>query len=320
MNEQRYRMAEQRLWSGLGLTPTERTVTGARTGATVRVQEIGTGPPILFIHGASNGGASWAPLAAGLPGFRCLLVDRPGCALSPAVPRPSRDLRTLEALADDLLVDLLDEVDIERAGIVATSYGGFFAFRSAAAHPDRFDRIMEFGWSFGAPAERVPFVMRFAAVPGLRMLLTKVPPTDRSVRMMLRSIGLRSAIDSGRIEDAVAWFLALQRDTDTMANELRSGPPVFRPIRGLDEACLLPRELLARVSVPVRFVWGEDDPLGGRAIAQAFSEMLPRAELEMWQGTGHAPWMDDPDRAAASARAFFAMPADGASGDAAPQA
>ena len=56
----------------------------------LRVQELGDGPPILFIHGANTSGTSWATLAAKLPSFRCLLLDRPGTGLSPALPaRPT---------------------------------------------------------------------------------------------------------------------------------------------------------------------------------------------------------------------------------------
>ena len=53
-----------------------------RTGVTVRVQEVGTGPPVVFVHGGSNGGASWARWSRRLDGFRCVVLDRPGCGLS----------------------------------------------------------------------------------------------------------------------------------------------------------------------------------------------------------------------------------------------
>ncbi len=98
----RYRSAEQRLWRTLGVTPVERSVKLARTGVTVRLQEVGAGPPVVFVHGASNAGTSWASLAALLGGFRCLLLDRPGCGLSDPLPQPLDDSARLAAFADDL--------------------------------------------------------------------------------------------------------------------------------------------------------------------------------------------------------------------------
>ena len=68
MDELRYREAEQRLWRSLDAAPTDRSLPLDRTGVTVRVQELGEGPPIVFVHGGSISGTSWAPLAARLPG------------------------------------------------------------------------------------------------------------------------------------------------------------------------------------------------------------------------------------------------------------
>ena len=62
MNEARYREAERRLWESVGVTPTEQQLRLERTGVTVRVQEAGDGPAVVFVHGLSNSGVSWAPL------------------------------------------------------------------------------------------------------------------------------------------------------------------------------------------------------------------------------------------------------------------
>ena len=77
MNEGRYREAENALWAAVGVTPIERFVDLPRAGLRVRCQEVGDGPPVLFVHGANTSGLSWATLAAKLVAFRCILVDRP---------------------------------------------------------------------------------------------------------------------------------------------------------------------------------------------------------------------------------------------------
>jgi 2-hydroxy-6-oxonona-2,4-dienedioate hydrolase len=82
MNEGRYREAEERLWASVGVTPTERCIRLEPHGVEMRVQEVGQGPPVLFVHGGSNNGTSWATLAVHLTDFRCILLDRPGCGLS----------------------------------------------------------------------------------------------------------------------------------------------------------------------------------------------------------------------------------------------
>jgi hypothetical protein len=58
MNEGEYRRAEARLWASVGLEPSERRIRMPTTGAVVRVQELGQGEPVLFIHGAPNAGST----------------------------------------------------------------------------------------------------------------------------------------------------------------------------------------------------------------------------------------------------------------------
>ena len=306
VNEVRFREAERRLWDSVGATPTERRVHLGRSNVTVRVQEVGEGPPVLFVHGASNSGSSWASLVARLSGFRCVLLDRPGCGLSDPLVEGLNDIEGIEAYADTMIPDVLDALGLASAHVAATSYGGYFALRAAAAHPDRIDRMVEFGWTIGAPMANVPLVMRLGSVPLLGRMMARVPPNERAVRMLLRQIGLRQALESGRFtQEAIDWYLALLRDTHTMRNDIRASPRVILPIRGMNERVLLSASLLANIRTPTHFLWGEQDPNGGADIARQFVGLLPNAELELMPGVGHAPWMDDPDHAAITTRRFL---------------
>ena len=51
MNEARYLQVEQRLWTSLGLDPVERHVRLPNLDTSVRVQEFGDGPLVVFVHG-----------------------------------------------------------------------------------------------------------------------------------------------------------------------------------------------------------------------------------------------------------------------------
>lgn len=262
---------------------------------------------MLFIHGGSIAGASWCKLAAGLEGVRCILVDRPGCGLSdPIVGGPLRDLASVEAYADRLLADLLDALELDRAAVAATSYGGLFALRGAAAAPDRVTKLIEYSWPVGAPNESAPFSARMAALPGMQALMTRVPMTRGMVKGALRQFGLAKAIDSGAFDDVMLdWAYALLRHTDTLANDVRSSPKLFTPIRGQNRDILLTDDLLSKLAMPALFLWGEDDPNGGAAVARAFVPRLPNAELVVIPGAQHAPWIDDPESCVARTQAFL---------------
>jgi pimeloyl-ACP methyl ester carboxylesterase len=45
--------------------------------------------------------------------------------------------------------------------------------------------------------------------------------------------------------------------------------------------------------------------MGGADTAQAFSALVPGAQLEVMPRAGHAPWIDDPDHAASVTAAFL---------------
>lgn len=307
VDDSRFRREERKLWESVGAAPTERVLELSRTGVTVRVQEVGEGPPVLFVHGASNCGTSWAPLVGRLDGYRCILLDRPGCGLSAALPHRLDDVGALATFAEDLLVDVFDALDIDRAHLVVTSFGGYLGLRTAAAHPDRVAGLVAMGWSIGAPLARTPLVMRIAAVPLIGRLLTALPPNERVVRSIFKSIGLGQALEAGRVtQPMLDFYLALLRDTATMRNELDAGPPILTALKGINTSVLLGDDVLGAIDVPVHFLWGEGDPLGGAEIARAFAARVPKAELQLVPGAGHAVWIDDPELAAGTVTRFCA--------------
>jgi pimeloyl-ACP methyl ester carboxylesterase len=300
MHAARFRAAEQALWRSCGREPREHRLGLARLGTIVRVLEAGDGPPVLFVHGANNGGSSWASLAAALPGFRCLLLDRPGCGLSGTLPRRLADLDALGDFGRTLVPSVLDALGLDDAAVVATSYGGYLALQAASSRPDRVRQLLLMGWSVGASAP--PRSIRLASIPAVGRAMAAAPTNERAVRAMLRRIGLRGALDSGRFgPEMLAWYVSLLRDTDTLRNELAAGPTF--PVLRMDDRALLPASMLAGIRTPVSMLWGEDDPFGGAETARRFATLLPHATLELRPGVGHAPWIDEPEHAAAFVRA-----------------
>lgn len=295
MNVERYREAEAALWRHVGVEPRERRARLVRHGTEVRAQETGQGRPVLFLHGAPNGGATWAPLAPHLRDFRCIFLDRPGTGLS----EPARIPRGEEqAFVATLALDVLDALGIERADLVGSSLGGYAALRAAASAPARIGRVILMGSPgpiLDAPV--APF-LRMLGVPGVARLLAALPASRASGRMMTRQIGHGASIDAGRIPAAFFdWYLALQRDTPTMREELTFLRRIVT-VRGFRRESYLGREELAAVHVPVRLVWGSADAFGGEDLARRIASALPRAELQILPNGGHLPWLDDPEAAA----------------------
>ena len=79
---ERYRAAERNLWDHYALRPTERFVELRSPAVTLRVVEVGSGRPVLFVPGTGGTGPYWGALLRELPDCHCLMLDRPGWGLS----------------------------------------------------------------------------------------------------------------------------------------------------------------------------------------------------------------------------------------------
>lgn len=286
-----YRQAEAQYWSeSAGGHPDERMVRLPRLDADVRVLGFGDGPPLLFIHGGPNAGSTWAPLVGALPGFRCMVIDRPGCGLSTVAQQAPKSVRRFMA---DLVAELLTELTPVPVGVVASSFGSFSVLAHAIEYPDDAPPVVHMGCPAMVPTSKTPLGFMLQMVPGLGHLLRLMdPPSLKSAKKAFRQIGHGKSMDAGQIpEVGFHWYAALLSSTPTRANEFA----LFGRVRPKD---MFKSEELARVNSPSSFFWGEDDSFGGADTARAVAEMIPNAELEMVSDFGHLPWLDDPPRAA----------------------
>ena len=238
-------------------------------------------------------------------GFRCLILDRPGTGLSQPIKRRI-DTTSLPKIADTVVADILDALDLPSAHVVATSLGGYVALRSAAATPERVDRMVQFSWPLGAPIKNLPLALRAMAIPGLGRLAAAMPVNERSVRMLFQRMGHGQKLKDGRITQAdIDCYLSLLRDTDTMRNEIAPARALISPIHGLGRL-QLSDALLARVTCPTLFIWGANDLFGGPGTATDLVARIPGAILELMPDASHSPWLDDVDGCANRVAAFLA--------------
>lgn len=304
MNEEKYRVAEQRLWESVGVEPSETSISLLGTGTTVRVLEVGEGDPVLFIHGGPNAASTWAPLVEHLGDFRCLIVDRPGTGLSQPYAVTADNLPGFGAR---FVGDVLDGLGVDRAHVVASSFGGHLALRSAAAHPERLYRMVQMAAPAAVPGQVFPPFMNSLKSSLARKVMNILPPSRRINRSIMRQIGHRVSLDAGRIPEVFFdWYLALGRYTDTMRHD---GQMIGAEILPNLDSLTLNEELLGSVTTPTLFVWGADDGFGGEDNARLVTAMMPDAELVMMPDAGHLPWLDDPKLTAARTREFLEEPA-----------
>ena len=299
-DEPKYREAERRLWEYVGLSPTEQRIKLAGVG--VRVQVIGDGPPVVFLHGGPNSGSTWSLMLPHLSQFRCYVVDRPGTGLSDDFVL----LDDVHGFARRIVPELLDALGIERAHVVASSFGGFLALMSAAAAPERFLRMVQMACPAFVPGMATIGFMKALSLRPVRWLMNALPPREAVARDILRQIGHGASLDADRIPPIFfEWYLALQKYTHTMRNDSemigRAGS-----LRGFPPELTMADSVLQSVSTPTLFLWGEDDAFGDAAVANHVVELMPHATLRMIPSAGHLPWLDFPEETGRATAEFLA--------------
>ncbi len=101
-------------------------------------RELGSGQPVMFIHGLGSSGADWAfqvpPL---IDGYRLILPDLPGSGQSEA-PATGLSIQTMAAA----LWGLFDTIEAVRPHIVGFSLGGAVALEMALQRPAQMGRLL----------------------------------------------------------------------------------------------------------------------------------------------------------------------------------
>jgi pimeloyl-ACP methyl ester carboxylesterase len=297
----RYRYAERALWSHYAIEPVEHVVDVRSPQVRLRINEVGAGEPVLFVHGMLGTGPYWGPLLRQLSGFRCLILDRPGYGLSSALDWSTHDMGATTA---DLVVAALDELGVQRVDVIGGSIGGVLGLHVARRHPARVGRIVMLG---GGPLVRdfpVPFAFRVMASP-LGFVVERLGRKEKVMRSIIGSSGHQASLADGRIPDAfVDWRVALQRDTASMRNEragLRAiiGPEGWRPSIAMADS------ELAAIHHPTLLLQGSGDPTASTALWERVMRVLPQVEMQVVEGAGHQPWLDAAETIGASVSQFL---------------
>ncbi|MGW6707537.1 alpha/beta fold hydrolase [Streptomyces sp. NPDC054956] len=231
-------------------------VAGSRTWVTGERQE----PAHVLLHGLPMNADLWEPLADRLPG-PVLAPDLPGLGRSAATDRP----------VEAWLADLLGPVRT-RPVLVAHSLACGPALRFAADHPERVSGLVLVSPAFlQAPAPRLA-----RSVLGATML------RRASAARLARMLGVP---EGAAVESAAA-------DLRRPGTARR----VVAALRGDADGRRRSRELLDRVTVPVRIVVGSADPLT-ETVAHPVAEIA---------GAGHYPQLTHPAELAGHLAAAFA--------------
>ncbi|MCX7890532.1 MAG: alpha/beta fold hydrolase [Rhodobacteraceae bacterium] len=248
---------------------------GVRSGGIAwHVQECGSGPTVMLIHGAGASTHTWRHIAPALAlDFTVLAVDLPGQGFT-TLPDPSAaSLAGMTAA----LVRLLADMGRVPAALVGHSAGAAIALNLAPELPAPPRAIVAINPSLGSfegiAGWLYPVAARLLAlnplVPGA---FARIFGTERRVEGLIASTGSR--LDAG----GLALYRRLVADRTHVAGTLAMmarwtlGPLLDR---------------LPAIAVPTLFILGEGDRAVPPAQAEAQARRMPDATVVRMPGSGH---------------------------------
>jgi pimeloyl-ACP methyl ester carboxylesterase len=251
---------------------------GPRT-VTLSYARVGSGEPLLLLHGIGHHRQAWDPVVDILATERDVIaVDLPGFGASPALPEGlAYDLSTTAAVFSAFCEGL----GLERPHIAGNSLGGLLALELGREKVVRSVTALSPA-GFWTQAERR---YAFGVLLTMRRIARRMPLP--MVERLSRTVAGRTALTStiyarpGRRspEAVVAETLALV-NAPGFDDTLRAGTAVqfTDDIPGL----------------PVTVAWGTQDRLLPRRQGVRAKHLIPRARLVRLPGCGHCPMNDDP--------------------------
>jgi non-heme chloroperoxidase len=262
-----------------------RTIHTVRGGGGLRlhVREWGRedGPPVLFIHGLSQNHLCWAKQYGSVLAeeFRLVAYDLRGHGMSQAPLEPEH-YTDGELWADDVAA-IIEQLRLDRPVLVGWSYGGFVICDYLRAHgQDRIGAIDLVGGvvTLGQAA--------FGTLigPGFLDHFPDVTADDLPTNIL----GMRALVKG---------WPARPYPPEEVETLLCSGMTVPARIRAnLGAREIDGDDVLRALQVPLLVSHGRADTVVLPAMAEHVLAICPVAEASWYDGVGHTPFLEDPDR------------------------
>ncbi|HEX6723376.1 MAG TPA: alpha/beta fold hydrolase [Burkholderiaceae bacterium] len=255
--------------------------------------------PLVLVHGTSASLHTWEGWSAALRAQRRVITfDLPGFGLTgPFSGRYAAWDYSGDALARFVL-ELLDELKVERFAIGGNSLGGEIAWRVASLAPQRVQRlVLVDAAGYELQSESVPVGFRLAHLPGINRLFEWLLPRGMVEASVRDVYGDPSRVTPALIDRYFETTLregnrrALVQRFQAQAVDLQSVPANVARLHAL--------------RVPTLLIWGARDRLIPPALARRFESDIAGSRLVVLDGLGHVPQEEDPAASVAPVKAFL---------------
>ncbi|REK23880.1 MAG: alpha/beta fold hydrolase [Actinobacteria bacterium] len=246
-------------------------------------EQVGSGSPLLLIHGLGYARWGWEPLVPLLAEhFLVISFDNRGIGESDVPDGPY----TAGDMAGDALA-VLDAANVTRAHVVGTSLGGMIAQELAIETPARVDRLVLLsttpGASLGHPMPQETIALLEEA--------SSLEPAVALKKFVENALGTNP--DTETVEQILEHRLSNPQDPGGWAAQAHAGTTYD----GKDGVHL--------ISNPTLVMTGTEDRVVDPANSQVLADSIPEATLETVEGGGHLFFWEYPEQTAITITGFL---------------
>jgi pimeloyl-ACP methyl ester carboxylesterase len=245
-------------------------------------------PTLVMIHGFSASTRDWDDWIRILgPHYRIISIDLPGHGLTSA---PKGYKASIDGYAD-LIDSVTARLGAQKFVIIGNSMGGGTAWDFALRHPDRLDGLVlvdAAGWARPKGQDE-----------GKGPIIFKIMRSKLGLAV-LRQIDVKPLIGQGLKSAFVDEKLVTPALIDRYSDFARA--PGHRDIlMSIQSGARTPvtEATMATIKVPTLIMHGRQDHLIPFAQGQAFARVIPGSTLIAYDGVGHVPMEQIPDKSAA---------------------
>jgi pimeloyl-ACP methyl ester carboxylesterase len=266
-------------------------------GAHVHYVDEGQGDIIVMIHGFASSLHTWNHVADELKReHRVIRLDLPPFGVTGPLRSVSGAIETMNLPAYRRFIDtFLQALGIERATLIGNSLGGLISWDYALRHRGAVERLVLID-SAGFPMKLPIYIALFNSA------LVRASSSWWLPEAIVTS-AVRNVYGDPRRLDA----LTLRRYVEFFQGE-GTRTAIGKMVPTLDFSHL-DTGALTTLDVPTLVLWGAKDRWIPTAHAAEFANRIPGAKSVMYEGLGHIPMEEAPQRVLADLREFLPIPA-----------
>ena len=251
-------------------------------GLKLRYIEEGSGPSVLFLHGASLGSSAdvflrnLGPFAKS--GFRAVAFDLPGFGLSDIPEKQSVPQQR------NAIPKFIDAAGLGKTALIAHSRSGGFAVQLALEDPSRYSHVIILGTGSLLPLQTEAQVGRYEAVQArVDKEMAQKEPTLEDARKLLQADTFNHSLIS---EDDVAMRHSRMIGRNFKAHQERqnqeapAGGGAGKPSKPIWER-------LSELKMPLLMIFGREDRAHAGERAELLKKQQPQINLHIVNGCKH---------------------------------